>query len=52
MTVSDLIAQLQQCEPDLTVQVLEPRDERDSDGMFTVGAIVPADKEPVLYITA
>jgi hypothetical protein len=52
VTVSDLIAQLQHCEPDFTVQVLEPRDERDRDGMFTVGAIVPADKEPVLYITA
>ncbi len=52
MTVAQMIAQLQLCEPDFEVQVLEPRDERDSDGMFTVGGLVPADKEPVMFITA
>jgi hypothetical protein len=52
VTVDDLIAQLQLCEPNLDVQVLEPRDERDRDGMFPVGGLVPADKEPVIFITA
>jgi hypothetical protein len=52
MTVADMIAQLQLCEPDFEVSVLEPRDERDSDGMFPVGGLVPADKEPVIFITA
>jgi hypothetical protein len=52
VTVSEMSAQLQLCEPDFEVQVLEPRDERDSDGMFTVGGLVPADKEPVMFITA
>jgi hypothetical protein len=52
VTVADLIAQLQLCEPNFDVQVLEPRDERDRDGMFPVGALVPADKDPVMFITA
>lgn len=52
MTVADLIAQLELCEPDFTVRVREPRDERDSDGTFTVAAIVPGEDDPVVYLTA
>ena len=52
MTVDELIAQLQQCPPQFDVQVLEPRNEKDADGMFSVAIVVPADKTPTIYLTA
>jgi hypothetical protein len=48
----ELIAQLQQCPPEFDVQVLEPRNEKDADGMFSVAIVVPADKTPTIYLTA
>ena len=52
MTVDQLIAQLQLCPPEFDVQALEPRDERDANGMYEVAYVVPADKEPTIYLTA
>src|SRR3954447_14757409 len=52
VTVDELIAQLQQCPQDFDVQVLEPRNEKDADGMFSVAIVVPADKTPTIYLTA
>jgi hypothetical protein len=52
VTVDELIAQLQQCPQEFEVQVLEPRNEKDADGMFSVANVVPADKTPTIYLTA
>jgi hypothetical protein len=52
VTVDELIAQLQQCPQEFEVQVLEPRYEKDADGMFSVANVVPADKTPTIYLTA
>jgi hypothetical protein len=52
VTVDELIAQSQHCPPEFEVQVLEPRNEKDADGMFSVAIVVPADKTPTIYLTA